>query len=100
MYSFTELNLLQAVCRDHAATAGNQWRLKRMKAGRHPRSGEFLGRPVLIDPSSEVFGMLLGEGFCGYRSRQEGVRQEFPSQAACRDIVFTAVAPKSQLGGD
>ena len=99
MYSFTELNLLKAVCRGHAAIAGNQWRLKRMKAGRHPKSGEFLGRPVLIDPSSGVFGVLLGEDFSGYRTRQEGVRQEFPSQAAFRDMVFTAVAPKSQPGG-
>ena len=100
MYSFTELNLLKAVCCGHAATAGNQWRLKRMKAGRHPRSGEFLGRPVLIDPSSEVFGIILGEAFCCHRSRQEGVRQDLPSQADCLDIVFTDVAPKNQLGGD
>ena len=61
MYSFAELNLLKAVCKGRATANGNLWRFGRMKARRHPTSNKFIGQAVLIDPSIEVFGIVLGE---------------------------------------
>ena len=58
-YSFMELNKLRVSCPGRVTAKGNEWRLKRMIAGRDPRSDEFIGTPSFIDPATEAFDVIL-----------------------------------------
>ena len=61
VYSFSQLCLLGAVCRGRPIGNGSAWRLDRMRAGRHPKQGHFVGQPKRIDTSLGAFEVLLGE---------------------------------------
>ena len=60
VYSFSQLCHIGAVCRGKAVGRGTEWRLNRMRAGRHPTKAGHLGTAKRIDTSLGVFAVLLG----------------------------------------
>ena len=54
-----ELCKLRAACPGRVTAQGNVWRLKRMLAGKDPKTGEFIGTPSVINPASEAFEVIL-----------------------------------------
>ena len=60
-YAIHAVKLLGMAChgRVQDPERGAGWRLHRILAGRHPRTGVFMGQPRLLDPAGEVFSILL-----------------------------------------
>ena len=60
VYSFSQLCHIGSVCRGRAVGRGTEWRLNRMRLGRHPTKAGHLGTAKRIDTSLGVFEVLLG----------------------------------------
>ena len=60
VYSFSQLCHIGSVCRGRVVGRGTEWRLSRMRLGRHPTKAGHLGTAKRIDTSLGVFEVLLG----------------------------------------
>ena len=60
VYSFSQLSLLGSICRGRPVGNGTDWRLSRMRMGKHPKKGHFIGQPKVIVTSLGVYEVLLG----------------------------------------
>ena len=60
VYSFSQFCMIGSVCRGCPTGNGTEWRLSRMRRGRHPTKGHFIGQPQGIDTTLGVFRVLLG----------------------------------------